>query len=226
MTARPGIRGMIVAALGIAGGGAAVAALAIPATAPAAAAGASIAVNHACYQTAEKATLTGTGFDPSSRWSATLDGTAFGRGTTTVSGDIAATFGVPSHLRAASRGEDSYTLVVREGKHAPSTRFLVTHLGASFAPQSGDLSTLKVNFHLLGWGRGGSLYLHYVTPAGDSRLDRDLGTPEGACGHLTTSLERLFPFRPRVGKWTLQFDKRAVYKSTSVPRVVIPYSVS
>jgi hypothetical protein len=224
---------MILAGLGLAGGGAVAAALAIPATAPAAAAraakanGASIVVNHSCYETAQKAALTGTGFDPSAHWSATLDGAAFGSGKTTVSGDIAATFGVPSHLRAGSTGEDSYKLVVHEGKHSANTTFLVTHLDASFTPPSSqDLSTLKVTFHLLGWGRGGSLYVHYVSPKGVSRLDRNLGTPGGACGHLTTKPEKLFPFTPKVGKWTLQFDKSAVYKATSVPRVVVPYKVS
>jgi hypothetical protein len=220
---------MVVAGLGFAAGGAAAAALAIPATAPAAASGAngaSIVVNESCYETAQKATLTGTGFDPSSHWSATLDGAAFGSGQTTVSGDIAATFGVPSHLRA-STGEDSYKLVVHEGKHSASTKFLVTHLDASFTPAtSQDLSTLKVTFQLLGWGHGGSLYLHYVNPKGVSRFDRDLGTPGGACGNLTTKPEKLFPFTPKIGKWTLQFDKSAVYKPTSVPRVIVPYKVS
>jgi hypothetical protein len=227
LTGHPRIDRLIVAALGLAGGGAAVVALALPATAPAAANGASITVNHACYQTAQKATLTGTGFDPSTHWTATLDGAAFGSGKTTVSGDIAATFGVPSHLRTGSTGEDAYRLVVHEGKHAPTTKFLVTHLDASFTPAtSQDLSTLRVSFDLLGWGKGGSLYVHYVNPKGVSRLDRKLGPPGGACGHLTTAPEKLFPFTPKLGKWTLQFDKSAVYKATSVPRVVIPYKVS
>lgn len=225
MIARPGIRRLIAATLVLAAGGGGAAALAIPSDAPAAAAGASIVVNHSCYETAQKATLTGTGFDPSSRWTAKLNGAAFGSGKTTVSGDIAATFGVPSHLRAGSKGEDSYKLVVHEGKHTASAMFLVTHLDATFTPASGDLSTLKVTFKLLGWGHG-TLYLHYVNPKGVSRLDLKLGAAGGACGHLTTAPLKLFPFTPKVGKWSLQFDKNAVYKATSVPRVVVPYKVS
>jgi hypothetical protein len=225
LSERPGIHRVIAAALALAGGGAAAAALAIPASAPAAPA-AVIQLNHACYQTAEKAALRGKGFDPTTHWSARLDGAAFGSGTTNAGGDIAATFGVPSHLRKGSTGEDSYKLVVREGKNSANATFLVSHLSATFRPQSGNLSTLRVRFKLLGWDRGGSLYLHYVSPKGVSRLDRNLGAPGGACGHLSTSPLKLFPFTPKKGKWTLQFDKNATYKPGSVPRVDVPYKIS
>lgn len=215
----------MVGLLAVAGGGAATAALAIPSSAPASSAP-TVQLDHGCYQTAQKAALRGKGFDPTSHWSARLDGAAFGSGTTNSGGDIAATFGVPSHLRKHSTGEDSYKIVVREGSHSASATFLVTRLDASFSPTSGDLATLKVRFRLLGWGRGGALYLHYVSPKGVSRLDRSLGAPGGACGHLTTSQVRLFPFTPKVGKWTLQFDKSATYSSSSVPRVAIPYKIT
>ena len=230
MSGRRSIRRLIALAVALSGGGAAVATLAIPASAPAAAGrastGAKIRLSHACFQTAQKATLHGGGFDPSSHWSAKLDGSAFGSGTTSATGAITATFGVPSHLRPGSTGEDSYQLVVRQGKLSASATFLVTHLSASFSPTSGDLSTLKVRFHLRGWGRGGSLYLHYVNPKGVSRLNRYLGPAGGACGHLTSSQLKLFPFTAKVGVWTLQFDKRSSYRATTVPRVAIPYKVS
>jgi hypothetical protein len=223
---RWGLRRAIALALAVGGSAAAAAALASPASAPASAPMPTIQLSHPCYETAERATLKGTGFAASSAWSARLDGAHFGSGTTTSSGDITATFGVPSHLRKGSTGEDAYKLVVRQGKNSASATFLVTHLDASFKPQSGDISTLKVRFTLLGWGRGGMLYLHMVTPKGVSRMDRNLGAPQGACGHLTTSPLKLFPFTPKVGKWSLQFDKSKTYSSTSVPRVVIPYKVS
>ena len=228
MSGRPSRQRLVAGALAVAfaGSGAATAALATAAGAPAASAPASIRLNHRCYQTAQKAGLRGRGFDPSSHWAATLDGSAFGHGTTDSSGAISATFGVPSRLRKHSTGEDSYKLVVRERRHSAKATFLVSHLNASFSPANGDPSTLKVRFRLLGWGRGGSLYLHYVTAKGFSRWDRNLGAPAGACGHLTTSLLRLFPFAPKVGKWTLQFDRSAVYKAGTVPRVAIPYKIS
>jgi hypothetical protein len=226
LTSRLHLQHVIAAGIAVAGAGVAATALALPASAPAAAQSAAIKLGHPCYLTAEKATLTGTGFDPSARWRATLDGSKFGSGKTNSTGDITATFGVPSHLRTGSTGEDSYKIVVSERKHRASATFLVTHLDANFSPQSGSLSTLKVRFQLLGWGRGGSLYLHYISPKGVVRQSRDLGTPGGACGHLTTGLLKLFPFTPKVGKWTLQFDKNAVYKPKSVPRVVIPYKIS
>ena len=231
-------RSLVTAACVLGGASGAGAAVAIPASAPAAprpavapaaraAAPASIRVNHACYQTAQRAALSGTGFDPSSRWTATLDGAAFGRGTTTAAGGIVATFGVPSHLLAGSTGEDSYSLVVREGKHVASATFLVTKLSASFSPTSAtDLSTLRVRFRLLGWGRGGSVYLHYLNPKGVLRENRYLGPAEGACGHLSTLPEKLFPFTPKVGVWMLQFDKVRGYKTGSVPRAVLQFRVS
>jgi len=193
----------------------------------AAAAAASIRLNQGCYETAQRAALHGSGFDPSSHWSATLDGAAFGSGTTTSTGEIIATFGVPSHLQAGSTGEDSYSLKVKEGKHTARASFLVTRMSASFSPTSAkNLLTLKVRFRLLGWGRGGSLYLHYLNPKGVLRQNRYLGPAEGACGHLSTAPMTLFPFTPKVGVWTLQFDKARGYKSGSVPRAVLQFRVS
>ena len=217
-------RRRLVAAAAAVGGSAALAALAIPAGAhprPA-----TVAVNLGCYQTAERGKLTGSGFDPTSDWTAKLDGKPFGRGTTTKTGTITATFGVPSHLLKGSKGEDSYKLVVRQGKHSATATFLVTHLSASFSPQSGDVLTLKVAFKMLGWGRGASMYLHYVTPKGTDRMDRALGGAGGACGHLTTTPAKLFPFVPSKGKWTLQFDKSRKYLATTKPRVTIYYRIS
>jgi hypothetical protein len=233
------IHRLFACALALSGGGCAVAALAIPVSAPAApnpalrsapdaasaAAAATIHLNQPCYQVAQQAALSGTGFDPSARWAATLDGSAFGSGKTNTKGGITAKFGVPSRLRAGSTGEDSYQLVVRERRHSADATFLVTRLSAGFSPTSGDLSTLKVRFRLLGWGRKGSLYLHYLSPNGAVRLDRSLGPVGGACGHLTTSPLKLFPFRPKVGVWTLQFSKDSAYKADSRPRVVYRYRV-
>lgn len=223
MTGRRGIGRVLAAALGSAGFGAGVVALA---TAASAASRPTVSVNHACYQTAQSGTLHGTGFDPSSPWAAKLDGKAFGSGKTSSTGTITAAFGVPKHLLTGSMGEDSYRLVVREGKHSVSTTFLVTHLSAGFSPSKGTLATLKVHFNLLGWGRGGTLYLHYVSPKGNVRLNRSLGPAGGACGHLTTSLLKLFPFTPTVGTWTLQFDKNPSYRAITVPRVAIRYKIS
>lgn len=225
MTGRRSMHRLVGAALALVSGGAGAAALAVPTSAPAAAA-AQIQLNNGCYLTAQKAALRGKGFDPTAHWSARLDGASFGSGKTDSSGNITATFGVPSHLRKHSTGEDSYKLVVSQAKHSASARFLVTHLDAGFTPQSGNLATLKVRFQLLGWGRRGSLYLHYVNANGSSRLDRKLGAPGGACGHLSTSPLKLFPFTPKKGKWMLQFDKSAAYKAGSVPRVAVPYKIS
>jgi hypothetical protein len=214
---------LLTATLASAAGGAGVVMLAIPAGA---APRTTVRVSHACYQTAQKGTLHGRGFDPSSHWRARLDGKPFGNGTTSSTGTITANFGVPSHLLKGSSGEDSYTLVVSERKRSASVTFLVTHLSASFSPTSGNLSTLKVRFNLLGWGRGGSLYLHYVNPKGVVRLTRSLGPAGGACGHLSSAPLKLFPFRPKVGTWTLQFDRNRTYRAATVPRVAIRYKIS
>lgn len=223
MTRRRTAVGMVVATVAATGAAAGVTVLVTTASAASAPV---ISVSHGCYQTAERGTLHGRGFDASSHWSAKLNGKPFGTGTTTASGTITASFGAPNHLLKGSTGEDSYRLVVTEGKHSATTTFLVTRLSASFAPTSGDLATLKVRFHLLGWGKGTKAYLHYVTPKGKTRLDRSLGATTGACGDLTTSPLKLFPFRPIKGKWTLQFDTQAKYEATAVPRVAIGYKIT
>ena len=219
------VRRTLIVAVAVTGGaGAAAVAAAVPASA--APHKATVTVNLGCYQTAERGKLTGSGFDPTSDWTAKLNGKPFGHGTTTKTGTITATFGVPSHLLKGSKGEDSYKLVVRQGKHSATATFLVTHLSASFTPQSGDVLRLKVMFQLLGWGRGASLYLHYVSPKGSDRLDRSLGGAGGACGHLSTPVQKLFPFTPTKGKWTLQFDRSRKYEATTKPRVAIYYRIS
>jgi hypothetical protein len=193
-----------------------------------AAAGPSIRVDRGCYEVAQKAPakLKGTGFDPNAHWAATLNGSKFGSGTTDAKGDITATFGVPIHLLSRSTGEDSYKLVIREGAHTATAMFLVAKLSASFSPTSGNLATLKVRFRLVGWGRGGTVFLHYLNPRHGDRLNRNLGATQGPCGDLASGLLKLFPFTSTKGLWTLQFDKSSAYKMTSVPRAVIQYRIS
>jgi hypothetical protein len=218
VTGRPNLRWLIAAALVVSAGGAAVATAASVPT---------IRLNHPCYLTSELAVLHGSGFDPSRPFFATLDGVRVkGHGVTDSTGAFKATFGAPGRLRRGSKGEDLHRLVVKEGAHVANDTFLVTHLSAGFSPNTGNPSTLRVRFRLLGWGQTGTVWLHYLNPKGTDVRNRFLGPTQGACGHLTTSPLKLFPFTPKKGVWRLQFDKSSVYKPAAVPRVLIKYGIS
>jgi len=56
-----------------------------------------------------------------------------------------------------------------------------------------------------------TVYLHYVSPSGRSRMTVTLGTSSGQCGYLLTQPERVFPFTPARGTWTFQYDTRPSY---------------
>jgi hypothetical protein len=69
------------------------------------------------------------------------------------------------------------------------------------------------------------VYLHYVTPRRRHRLTVRLGRTAGPCGTVSTPRRRLFPFRPGVGSWRLQFDAVRRYDPTPprpFVRLVVP----
>ena len=72
-----------------------------------------------------------------------------------------------------------------------------------------------MKFALNGFGLSGAtnppIYVHYVQPSGGSVKTYKLGTAGGACGKLTSTKRRLFPFAARRGNWKLQFDTSKKY---------------
>jgi hypothetical protein len=187
--------------------------------------GASIHFTPACYHSQDPGLLTGAGFLPRTHWTARIGGlTQLGSGTTDALGRVRASFVAPS-LRT-TLGEQRFVVSLSDGPHVASSAFLVTPLGASFAPSQGDPATMRVRFRVLGLGHGHNVYIHYIRPDHRLRLTRRIGVTSGSCGHLRTRLLRLFPFRAERGLWGLQIDTRYGYRSTTAPRLQIHFRIS
>lgn len=208
-----------------AGGMLAAAALLLPTLAPAHAAAARIRLAPACYHSGGSGWLTGSGFRPSTHWTAKLRGTQrLGSGKTDRHGAIRARFSAPAYHGTA--GERRFTLSVTDGPHVASTVFAMTPLTASFSPTTGDPNTLRVRWRVLGLGAGHGVYVHYVRPDGRLRTTVRIGAAQGMCGHLKTRPLVLFPFPISYGRWTFQVDASRGYRRTTVPRLLIRYQVS
>ena len=68
-----------------------------------------------------------------------------------------------------------------------------------------------------------AVYVHYVDPRGKVRRTVVArGTGVTPCGTIARSkLRKLFPFNPRRGTWTLQFDTNKTYRrATDLSRFV------
>lgn len=205
-------------------------ALALSALVPPAAATAATAVkptvklDPACYQSGAQGTLTGKGFQPSSSWTAKLDGTrTLGSGHTDDHGRINARFTAPAyHGKAGTR---ELTLSVSDGHKSAETTLQMTPLTASFAPRTGDPATMRVRWRVLGLAPRHGVYVHYVRPDGTHRRTLRIGTTSAPCGSLKTGPIALFPFRVGFGRWTLQVDTSQHYSKATLPRLLIDFDI-
>jgi hypothetical protein len=188
------------------------------ATAASAAPTASVSTPEACYSSRDPVDFAGAGFRPGKPFAATVGGRSEDTGTVTRFGDVSGSFRAPVPA-SAGPGERTFTLVVSDGKREASTRFRSTIFGAGFRPSQGDPATLRVRFFAYDFGRGRTIYLHYVAPDLRLRLTVLLGRTQGPCGSLVTLRRRIFPFRARPGNWHLQFDTAQVYCRFARPRV-------
>lgn len=183
---------------------------------------AEVRVNRACYadptDRSDTVQLSGTGFTPNAAYQVVLDGQPLtgGSGRIDANGNMSGKFVAPS-VGTVSRiaKQHAFRLSVQEGANQPVTTFTVSKLFASFKPETGNPSTLRVRFSLYGFRLQGDanppVYVHYVGPSGKLARTVRLGTAAQACGFLRTKQRRLFPFSARRGKWKLQFDTRKGY---------------
>src|SRR3954468_15649716 len=200
------------------------AALAATALAPAAASAASAEADRACYLQSPKARvgITGSDFTPGRPFHVEIAGEPVegASGTVDVAGVVRTSFMPPAV--ATEDTEAAFTVTVVQDDVTADVSFSVTRFVADFNPDVGKPVSLKVRFSAYGFGlvqknpltpKAVPVYVHYVDPSGKSRRTKKLGTTAGPCGHiLRTAKQRLFPFRPRKGEWTLQFDTNATYK--------------
>jgi hypothetical protein len=189
-----------------------------------AAARARIVLDPRCYLSGGSGLLTGSGFRPSSTWTAKLSGTKrIGTGRIDADGKIRARFTAP--LYHGTQGTRELTLSVSDGSHVASTTFEMTPLSASFSPRVGDPASLRVRWRVLGLGPRHGVYVHYVQPNGKLKRTIRIGTTRGPCGALKTGPIALFPFRYVYGTWTFQVDASRRYDTTTTPRLLIGFEI-
>ncbi len=193
-------------------------------------------MNRACFadpkDRSDTVQLTGSGFTPGAAYQVVLDGQPLtgGSGRIDANGNMSGRFVAPS-VGTVSRiaRQHTFRLSVQEGSNQPVTTFTVSRLFASFKPDSGNPSTLRVKFSLYGFGLQGDVrppvYVHYVAPGGKLARTVRLGTTSQACGFLRTRERRLFPFSAERGKWRLQFDTRKAFRKGSSRSSFLFYTV-
>ena len=126
---------------------------------------AKIVLDPGCFLSSGSGLLTGSGFRPSSSWTAKLAGTKqIGTGRIDARGKIRARFTAPRYHGTA--GTREMTLSVTDGPRVASTTFLMSPLSAGFSPRTGDPATLRVRWRVLGLGEHHGVYVHYVQPNG------------------------------------------------------------
>ncbi len=207
-------------------------ALACALLAPAAANAATAAVDRACYpgDGSSVVKITGSGFTPGGEVQLQIGGGIVGVTAADAAGDVSTTFPVPAPPEGGpSKWEKAYDITLVDGAVRATTSIRSARTIADFRPTRGSPATIKVRFSAYGFGvatPAGSpmpaVYVHYVDPRGKLRRTVSLGAGTTPCGTIRrTALRRLFPFDPRRGRWTLQFDtSRAYHRATGVSRFV------
>ena len=195
------------------------------AAAPAAASAApAVEVDRACYLQSAKArvSIVGSDFTPGRPFHVEIAGEpVFGTTGTVDEAGVARTNFMPPAVGREDT-EAAFTVSLVQDDLSADATFSVTRFLADFNPDSGKPATLRVRFSAYGFGllqatplapTAKTVYVHYVDPRGKSRRTTKLGRTAGPCGHiLKTKQQRLFPFKPRAGEWTLQFDTNATYR--------------
>jgi hypothetical protein len=220
--------------------------LAIGLAAAGAAAGASAAhaatlqVDHGCYLARQPGlpggqliTFAGAGFAPNGTVTAQLDGAPFATGTASAAGTVHGT--VPAPALPARTFERRSTIAVGDGSSEASATFPVSRLAADLQPPTGPPATLRVRFHVYGFGpvltaQGRStsarVYEHVLAPNGRLRATYDAGRTTGPCGRVTTSRRRILPFAaPEDGRWRFVFTTRRRYRATDAPLAAVGFQV-
>ena len=178
-----------------------------------AASGPVVRTNHGCYLVGQKVTVTGTGFAAERMFDVSVDGIDFGQSTTNASGTFESSI-IPGGL-GAGLAQFVHHLDATDGTTNAATTFTVTRAtGARFLAATGDPHTLRAPFEVWGFaldGRRRPVYLHYIMPSGRPGRTFALGRTSGQCGYLRTKAQRVFPFSPAVGTWTLQVDTSSRY---------------
>ena len=196
------------------------------------AAPATLTTDFRCYLQGALLRMTASGLTPNAPLTVALDGQQlrYGNGSTPAAdaaGSFVSSFTTQSLLPGVP--QQRHVLAVSDGTRRPRARFTVTRpAGADFQPSSGNPRTLRARFRVWGFALAGGtsrvpVWLHWISPAGRVRENAPLGMTSGACGMLTTTPRRVFPFDAEAGRWVLVLDTRRRYRvQPSGPRAKIP----
>ena len=196
---------------------AAVAAAAFATAAPAlAGTGAAVTPSRACYVdtgNSTKAFISVSGFAAGASLQVTVDGFGVANATAGADGTVSGTIPVPKLDSLV--GEKQHVVRVTDGATTVQSTFSTTRIRGDFTPSSGNPATLKVSFSVFGMNLAKPsqrVYVHYIAPGGHYKTTISIGKAKGPCGHITsTKKRRIFPFKAKHGKWTLQYDTSKRY---------------
>ena len=195
---------------------------------PAGALGATVATDRACYNAdgSDAVSVTGSGFTPGALVNVLVDNKVSSTPLVAgADGSVTTKLPVPNPPQGGPTAHDrSYGLRLQESGEGgvtgavASTTFSAADLFGDYSPNARSLLS-KVRFFASGFALGQprgaampAIYVHYVDPRGKARLTVPLGTGQGPCGTIRrTKRMRIFPFVPRSGTWTLQFDTSRRY---------------
>lgn len=180
---------------------------------------AQLAVGGGCYLVGHKVRVAGRGFLPRAIYDLAVDGVDFGQSRIDSHGAFHASLR-PGGL-AAGQAQLVHRLTASDGVRDVSAPFTVTRAtGALVGAGRGTSIGRTVPFEAWDFGRRHRIYVHYVL--GRSVRTIVLGRAGGQCGYLRRR-RPLFPFHPRAGEWTLQFDTAHAYSHTAkrVARVAV-----
>jgi hypothetical protein len=198
--------------------------LALPAVlilAPAAPA-ATLSADRACYPAHEAGRITGTGFAPAVPWTATLDGSPAGRGTTAADGTVDLDLEAPEP--SGSHDEELLRLALSDGTSSASVSFKISRTAVTLSPSSGRPGSWRARFRAVGFGEGAQVWLHRVDPRGRLRGKVPLGTATGACGGLRSARVQVLPRHARGGIWKLVVNTSPL-RSAPGPRAIVKVAV-
>ena len=152
---------------------------------------ATLGTDQRCYVTGEQAWLAGSGFGSQAPITVTRGGETVPTpaATTDNSGAFRRTLLVPEVPGGLVEGQVEVTAT--DGNATARTFLNVARVSASFAPETGDLRTLRVSHVVSGFGLSEdrpSVYLHYVSPAAQKAATKAASaTSAGAGAALSTS---------------------------------------
>lgn len=187
-----------------------------------------LTTDRACYTYNQTIGLSGSGYQPGSAQTISLDGTPLptskGAGNTfvpTAQGKVPprATIAAPAPFEGKTSVR-TYTLTAASSPSGSPvtarTTFSVVHTNVKVDPPF--ITAGRVRYTALGFTYGPSLYVHYLKGRNQRHVaTRLVGRLHGACGRLRKRV-RMFQFRPvRPATYTLAFDNSPAYDASFRP---------